>query len=169
MIDNEYIFELDIGIDLEHLKTKVANIDPNKAEFQQLIDQDPYLKNLKLAYPFLSPKFNIYFSDPKSEIPLHIDAKRNCALNIPLENTVDSHTIFYKFIEDPKLTYNSKWIFNEINSKVEETFRFTLMKPTLINNAVPHSVLNYGDKRRIVLSWSILPEYTFNEIKKCFQ
>jgi hypothetical protein len=165
MINNNYVHELDLDLDIDYLKTKIHNVDSENGEFQQLIEEDSYFNNLKLSYPFLSSKFNIYCSLPKSSIPLHVDANRNCALNIPLENTKRSFTVFYKFIEPPILEYNDKFIFNNVRSKVEETFRFTLTKPTLINNAVPHSVINYSSNQRIILSWSILPEYTFDQVK----
>jgi hypothetical protein len=165
MINNEYVYELDLDLDIDYLKTKIHSTLEN-GEFQQLIEDDAYFNNLKSLYPFLSSKFNIYCSLPRSSIPLHVDANRNCALNIPLENTKRSFTVFYKFIESPVLEYNSKFIFNNVKSKVEETFRFTLTKPTLINNAVPHNVINYSSNQRIILSWSILPEYTFDKVKE---
>jgi len=165
MINNEYVCELDLDLDIDYLKTKTYNVDSTNGEFQQLINEDSYFNNLKLQYPFLSSKFNIYHSLPKSNIPLHVDANRNCALNIPLENTKESFTVFYKFVESPVFEYNNKFIFNNVKSKVEETFRFTLYKPTLINNAVPHKVINYSSNQRIILSWSILPEYTFDQVK----
>jgi hypothetical protein len=30
---------------------------------------------------------------------------------------------------------------------------------------VPHKVINYSSNDRIILSWSILPEYTFDQVK----
>lgn len=165
MIDNDCIFEIDVDLNLDHLSDLAFKQQTNSLEYQNLVSNDLYLTDLKKQFPFLSSKYNTYFLKPGAVLPIHIDAKRSCALNIPISNVDKSYTMFYKHIEEPKLEYVQEWIYHKVNSKVEEIFRFTLSKPTLINNAIPHSVVNYSDKTRIIISWSIMPEYSFNEIK----
>jgi hypothetical protein len=106
---------------------------------------------------------------PWRSIPLHVDANRGAAFNIPIDNTINSSTIFYEFVEDPIFEYDSKNIFNLVRSKVNEIFRFTLLEPTLINNSVPHMVVNNSNKARVILSWSIKKEYTFEQAKELFK
>jgi hypothetical protein len=169
-----FIFETDIDINLEKIKKIVFetqfSLDKNlSAGHHRIVSNHPYLKELQSQYPFLSDIYNIYTLPGKRNIPLHVDSQRSAALNIPINNTQDSHTIFYEYDEDPVLEYDSKNIFNLIRSRVKEVFRFTLLKPTLINNSVPHMVVNNSLEPRVILSWSINKEFNFKYAKDRLQ
>jgi hypothetical protein len=97
---------------------------------------------------------------------VHVDAARNCALNIPIINTENSHTIFYKTNNNLETKEISKRVYHLISSEVSEVFRFTLTEPTLINTKMPHGVLDSGNQNRIIMSWSVNDNYTYNDIKK---
>ena len=167
MLDNEFIKEYNIDIDMDyitnHVKLKLADIMAQRISHRLSVDDDPYLKSLQNKFPFLSSSYNIY---PANNLPLHIDTNRSCALNIPILNTGDSKTTFYKFIGDPVLRFVPERKYSIVESEVEELFSFSLKKPTLINNTVPHGMTYKGLGTRIILSWSVKPELTFNDVKQ---
>jgi hypothetical protein len=168
-INNDYVYELIDNFDTTYLKEIIHKMKTNYAllPHQNLVDHDSYLSSIRKKYPFLSSLFNVYQTAPGRSIPLHIDSKRNCALNIPIMNTECSYTIFYKFKEDTdiELKHVPERVYDLIESPVEETFKFTLNKPSLVNNSVPHKMLNFGDKTRIIISWSVQEQYSFEDIK----
>lgn len=171
MLNNNFAYELELYLDKEHL-AKIA-LDPNpKTEgilpHQRLVELDPYMSYLQKKFSFLSSMYNVYDCRPGVNIPLHVDAARDCAFNIPITGTEDSHTIFYKFKEAESSDYLSSRVYNVIKSSVEEDFRFTLRRPTLINNSVPHEVIN-GNNRRVIISWSVKKNYSFAQAKELFQ
>lgn len=173
MINNEFIYQPDIDIDLEYIKKMVTDNQfkhqKGLAGHQRMVSDDPYMSSVKKRFPFLSKMYNIYTVYGKGTIPMHVDAARDCAFNIPIKGTEQSDTIFYKFKEDPVLEYNKERVYNLVKSEVEEVFRFTLLKPTLIDNAIPHEVINHGLSTRIILSWSVNKEYSFEQAKELFK
>jgi hypothetical protein len=162
-----------INLNLEAVKQIVLENQFNKdqnlnADHHRSVSNIPYLKEIYDCYPFLSEIYNVYTLPGKKCIPLHVDANRSAAFNIPIMNTENSQTIFCEYKETPALEYDPKNIFNLIKSEVREVFRFTLIVPTIINNSVPHMVINNSDKPRVILSWSIKKEYSFEDIKRMF-
>lgn len=168
-INNEYVCELDEELDIVYLKEVIHKMNTNYKllPHQNLVDADEYLSSIRKKYPFLSSLFNVYQTAPGRSIPLHVDSKRNCALNIPIMNTENSFTLFYKFKQGTniELKHIPERVYDLIESPVEEAFKFTLTKPSLVNNSVPHKMLNFGDKTRIIISWSVQEQYSFEEIK----
>ena len=170
MIDNEYAFtpliELDLArlkqIALENLNTRV----PELASHQRLVSSDEYLLSLNNKFPFLSNLYNIYETPQRYVTPVHVDSARFCALNIPIINTENSYTVFYKPSAELVSTKITRRAYHLVNSDVTEVFRFTLTSPTLINTKIPHGVLDSGDQDRIIISWSVNNNYTYNDIKK---
>lgn len=171
MIDNEYAYTLPaIHFDLDKIKEIVAATVgiqiPGLASHQRPVENSSYLSNIKKQYPFLSDLYNIYNTSQNYITPVHTDALRNCALNVPIVNTENSHTVFYKFVGEEQTRFIRRRVYNLVESDIEEVFRFTLSEPTLINTKVPHGVLDHGSDTRIIMSWSISNNYTFAETKK---
>ena len=171
MIDNDFVYELGIDWDLDEFRRIVsANClpVPGLQGHQRLVSTSEYMTSLQKKFPFLSNLYNIYRTTPgysiNSIVP-HIDAKRKCAINVPIENTEDSFTIFSDFVGEPKLKFVPEFVYHRIESELTEEFRFTLSRPTLINNSVPHSVELNSNKIRVILSWSISDKYDFQDIK----
>jgi len=171
MLNNEYAYKIDIDLDIDYLKKLVLETEHPTVEglhpHQRLVELDDYMRSLKERFPFLSAMYNIYDCRPGVDIPLHIDAARDCAFNIPIIGTEDSHTIFYKLKDDGETEFLPTRVYNIIKSPVEETFRFTLTSPTLINNTVPHTVKN-GNQRRVIISWSVNKNHSFSQAKELF-
>lgn len=171
MIDNDFIYETCIDLDITYLKKMVAEQKPadGLASHQRYVNTDPYLRSIKDTLPFLSPIFNIYSTRPRAGIVLHTDAKRKCALNVPIANTVSSFTSFYEYAEEPSVVYNEKNVYYEIKSKVNEVFKFSLTRPVVINNSAPHSVQNWGTEDRVIISWSMDENISFLEATEFFK
>lgn len=170
MIDNQYIYELDINLDLDYIvqlvkKTQYSRILGRPRHHRRVVE-DPYLTTILTTYPFLNPIYNVYSTQSLSNIEQHVDAKRQCAINIPIENTEGSSTIFYEFDGEPDLAYDERRVYYKISSPVIERFRFTLTRPVLINNAVPHSVEHTGPNTRLILSWGIRQDVSFEDAKR---
>jgi hypothetical protein len=156
---------VNLDLDMDILTDIAISSRPLKdlAAHHRLVKDFPYMTQLKNKYPFLSTVFNVYKHPSGYSVPIHIDADRFCAINIPICNTEHSETIFYVMNNDVEVKYDSKRILNQINSGVTECFRFTLLKPTIIDTTKPHSVVNYGSETRIIISWSVLKPMTFQE------
>ena len=169
MIDNEYAFTPLIELDLARLKQiTLANLNtrvPGLASHQRLVSSDEYLFSLNNKFPFLSNLYNIYETPQRYVTPVHVDSARFCALNIPIINTENSYTVFYKPSDELVSTKITHRAYHLVNSNVTEVFRFTLTSPTLINTKIPHGVLDSGDETRIIISWSISDQYSYEETK----
>ena len=179
MIRNNFIYELDIDIDLEYISKLVfknqfkPSLDlisqQDKAKHHRLVSDDEYMVSLKNRYPLLGDYYNIYTLKKGQGIPLHIDAGRCCALNIPIIGTADTDTIFYETLGDVQTEYSQRYVYNLVKSPVKELFRHTLLRPSLINNSIPHEVINRKQVDRISLSWSFPKPTTFEEARELFK
>ena len=172
MIRNKFIYELDIDLDIQYITDLVIKNQnktiKGKAPHHRIVQDDQYMTSLLNRYPLLSGIYNIYSIQPYTEIPLHIDSKRSCAFNIPIQGTEGTYTIFYEETEPIKIEYYDKKIYNLVKSPVNEIFRSTLLRPLLINNTTPHKVTNDKDTIRLTLSWSLQPGVDFQQAIKCF-
>lgn len=168
-MNNQYIFYPKIDLDLSALKKIVYKHlykpIPGSATHHRLVKDEPYLLELQKHYPFFSDIYNIYPSPPNANIPLHICPERSCALNIPIQYTDDSHTIFYE-LDGQDFTYNKERIYQVINSNATEVFRYTLTEPVIMNTLLPHSVIGGPKRQRIIMSWSITFDVTYEELRK---
>lgn len=171
MIRNQFVYELDIDLDMEYITNLVMNKQKEtvdgRAIHHRLVKDDPYMSSILKQYPLLSPVYNIYPLSAYMGIPTHIDTDRSCALNIPIKGTEDSHTIFYDGV-DISLEYDEKRIYDLVKSPVSEVFRHTLIRPLLINNTTPHEVTNNKNSKRITVSWSFQKGVTFEQAIRCF-
>jgi hypothetical protein len=168
MIDEKYIFIPNIELDIDKLKTIVFKnlntFEKNLATHQRYVEKESYLKQLKEKYPFLSGLYNIYPTPPGHVVPIHICPNRGCALNIPIQYTEDSYTVFYEPIEELKMKYSVPRIYHIIESEMNEVYRYTLDRPTIMNTLLPHGVFGGPKMTRIIMSWSI--DISYDEIKK---
>ena len=171
MIRNNFIYELNINLDIEYITNLVMDKQNEtvngRPTHHRLVADDPYMTSIQKKYPLLSSVYNIYTLPPHLEIPLHIDRDRSCAFNIPIRGTENTHTIFCDG-DNIKLEYDDKRIYDLVKSPVHEVFRNTLIKPLLINNTMPHKVVNDKDTPRITVSWSLQKGVTFHQAIECF-
>jgi hypothetical protein len=169
MIRNDIIYEFDIDLDIDQLRDLALNTEsiPGMPHHHRLAQDNDYTISIKNKYPFLSPLFNVYKFVPGRVLPIHVDADRFCAINIPISHTQDSVTMFYSKDTNAQLEYDAQRIINYVKSPVDEVFRFTLSRPTLINTTYPHSVINNGTDTRVIISWSVLRPMTFQECVTC--
>jgi hypothetical protein len=173
----QYIYEPKLNLDYKYLKNLVlgekdkvlSKKTANSVEHHRFVEDDEYMTSINNRFPFLSNKYNVYKTHDMRSIPLHIDSLRKAAFNIPILNTENSSTIFYSPDEELDFEYVPSRVYNIIRSKVTESFRFTLTKPTLINNSVPHMVINRSPLTRVIISWSVKLEHSFDDAKVMFQ
>ena len=173
MIDNEYVKEINLNLDYDYIsklvKQKQFETLEGRASHHRNVLDDDYMTSIHEKFPCLSQTYNIYTMTSGIGFPIHIDAKRKCTLNIPISGTEYSETIFYNCIGVPNLEFDPNRIYNEVKSEVEETFRFTLLRPVLFNTTVPHKVELQEGYERVILSWSFNPEYDFEMAKELFK
>lgn len=170
MIDNNFVLETSLKFDTSYLLNLVNRAIQHRdiKRHQRLVIDDPYLNSIKQQFPILSSKWNFYNLEPHVNIPPHVDALRNCALNIPLQGTADSKTLFYKSVSSENLVHNDEKALYWAKNDLEKMYEFSLLNPTLIKNDIPHSVTN-GPHRRIILSWSINLDTSFEQAKLIFK
>lgn len=163
MNNEKYIFkpnmELDIPILKEIVFRNLHSRETDLATHQRYVDKEPYLNQLREKYPFLSRLYNIYPTAPGYTVPIHICPNRGCALNIPIQYTEDSYTVFYEPKEELSMSYSVPRIYHIIESEMKEVYRYTLEHPVIMNTKLPHGVFGGPKITRIILSWSIDPEY----------
>jgi hypothetical protein len=171
-MNNQYIFYPSFDLDLEKIKKIVFKnlykLVPGAPTHHRLVKNEPYLVDLKTRYPFLSNIYNIYPTNPGYVTPIHICPGRSCALNIPIEYTEDSHTVFYELCEPKESIHNTDRVYDVINSDVKEVFRYTLTRPVIMNTLLPHGVFGGPDKMRIIMSWSITFDVSYEELRSKF-
>jgi hypothetical protein len=139
---------------------------PGMATHHRRVDDEPYLVELRNRYSFLGPLYNIYTTAAGYVTPIHICPGRSCALNIPVFYTEDSHTVFYEIPEDASIQYNKTRIYQVINSSAIEVFRYTLTEPVIMNTLLPHGVFGGHKQERIIMSWSIDFNYSYDQLRQ---
>lgn len=115
----------------------------------------------------------IIIAQPYSSHNIHTDSgfplvQNKYCFNIPIKNTEDTWTIFYKLKEgksaefvkqmhgDPYLKYN------ELD--VDEIERFICTRPCFFNTQIPHKVSNPRDKVRALITVRCRTPFNFNKI-----
>jgi hypothetical protein len=161
-MNNDYICELKIKFDLTTLSEQVDGIKPH----QRLVKDSPSLTAIRTQFSFLGSMYNIYVFPPKTGLPAHIDSFRQCAINIPISNTLESITSFYELQDPANLEHVEDRSYDKVLSNMTEVFKFTLAYPTLINNKIAHSVINNSDNPRVVLSWGLNSDIDFITAKR---
>jgi hypothetical protein len=156
MINNKYVFELDVKFNTDELIKIVNNrkVSGLRSHQQNAADYEytNYLYNKH--HKILGKIWNYYHLTPHTGFRKHIDARRPTALNIPLYGHEGSTTKFYEMPTDG-LEYNDRMIAYDITKEVQETFSFTLTNPSIINVSEPHSVES-GPQDRLIISWGIV-------------
>ena len=169
-MNNEYIFYPNIDIDIDKLKSIVyrhfRKPETNLAPHQRSVSKEPYLVEMRNKYPWLSDIYNIFLTSANYVVPIHIDKIRNCSLNIPIQYTEDSYTICYETGNNPDLSTNAVKVYDVVLSEVKEVFRYTLDRPVIMNTKVPHSVIGGPEANRIIMSWSVSSNYSYEEMRK---
>lgn len=170
-MNKQYIFRPKIDLDILKIKEIVfRNLHksyPELATHQRYVREEPYLVGLREKYPFFSQLYNIYPTPPNCIVPIHICPDRGCALNIPIQYTEDSYTVFYesKDNKDIVMTYNVPRIYHVIESEMVEVYRYTLIEPVVMNTLLPHGVFGGPKTTRIIMSWSITSDYDYEKTK----
>jgi hypothetical protein len=93
-------------------------------------------------------------------MPIHVDQDNNTtwALNIPIQNCLETYTSFYRVLENQtpdvmahERTYGTVFA-NYRLDQVEEIDRLYLTKAAFFNTQVPHRAFNFSDEMRIIIS-----------------
>jgi hypothetical protein len=170
-MNNQYIFYPSIPFDVEQIRDIVSRrlheTLPGYPTHHRKVADEPYLVELQKLYPFFIDIYSIYNTTPRRAVPIHTDSGRKCAVNIPISYTEDSHTIFYKIKEDIEITRIPERVYDVIKEEdvIEEVFRFTLDRPTLLNTRVPHNAIGGPLRNRIIMSWSVSLDYDYDTTK----
>lgn len=83
------------------------------------------------------------------------------SLNFGIANCIETSVVFYKYISGPKKyvplpdPVEGSYIFYA-ESELEEIDRYILDKPVIMNNTVPHGILNDTNEPRISISFRFL-------------
>lgn len=165
-----YIYHPKIDIDTDYIKELAFSdrkISCNGSGFRFLVNGDPVLTRFREKYPFMSDVYNIINHRPFNiSLSPHVDTGRNAALNIPVSPPLTTPTIFYKLPE----VYNYSVInhLKMISGDLTEVFRNILDRPTIINTSIPHSAVNIDSTNRVVFTWTIDKQYSFEDAVKFF-
>jgi hypothetical protein len=164
----DLIYYPKIDLDYEYLRNLVYTSKPieGRPNHHRLVSDDEYMTTIRNKYTFLSTIYSVYRM--VDGLPVHVDAARQCTLNIPLVNTENSTTIVYEPIVS-ETVHDRNTVIHIIpdRDKLIETFRFTLDRPTLFNTTMPHEVVQHSGER-ISISWSVSAEIGFEEAIQLF-
>lgn len=124
------------------------------------VKNHPYLELIHSKYPFFNSEISLFLikghGTMANEWPIHIDAGRRSALNIPILNCdIQSTTYFY---DQPspfknRLEPMPQYQISIIHGDLALIDKFNLTNPTIINTSIPHSVVNNGSGQRVIMSW----------------
>jgi hypothetical protein len=161
MIDNEFVCELDLNLDIRELLSIMSNLKSNELKpHQQHCTDYEYINNIYQRHiDILGALWNHYLLAPNTGIPMHTDAGRPSALNIPLYGSSSSTTTFYEMPVKESL-YDDRIVSYRYKDKTRELFKFTLNRPTLVRTNVPHSVMA-GNEKRLIISWGLLVDFDY--------
>lgn len=129
-----------------------------------IVDDYEYLKSIRARFPLLKPFIKLLKFEAGT-IPIHIDAQRNCTLNIPIKNcnekTVTSFYADYKPVEKSFEYFGSAeprvWHSNEYITYIEggvKIFEFSLTRPALMDTHTAHGIVNNSNSHRLIWSWT---------------
>lgn len=146
------------AIDLEEFK----NTCPHCVDYFKSINQ---LDNLyKACIVVVHPKTTGKDAhvDNNIEPPAEGGVTKGCiSLNFDIQNGVDTSVIFYKYISGDKKIVSlfdptqGSYIYYS-GCEMEEIGRYSLSSPMIMNNTVPHAILNDTDETRISLSFRFI-------------
>lgn len=167
MIDNQYVFELDLELDLTEMIFCSIKSNPKKnfLSHQRSVEDFDYFLKLQKKIPILGSIWNVYNFKPGYLLDVHTDSHRTATLNIPLLGGEDSITKFYENQNIESIYIESRNI-NQVKNKLDEKFSFTLTKPTIIKTDIPHSI-KVGESHRLIISWGLI--CGFEEAKNYFK
>jgi len=122
----------------------------------------PFLANIQSKYPKLADRIK-FLKSSKGSWPIHCDTHRQTAINIPLRNIENTHTVFHKGGEQAKNVHAyfgnvlQEWYSNEYVTYItnsEEVYKEILECPTIVNTSKPHGIINNGSNNRWICSWA---------------
>lgn len=97
--------------------------------------------------------------DNEIEPPAESGATRGCiSFNFDIENGLQTSVIFYKYVSGTKKilplhdSTQGSYIYYS-GCEMEEIGRYSLDHPAIMNNTVPHAILNDTDTTRVTLSF----------------
>lgn len=174
MID--FVKELKNFVDISFLQNIADNLItkhwlslPDAEALSQYTDKLPifvndyeYLSKIKKQFPNLNDHIK-FIKSTKGTWPIHSDTHRKCAINIPIQNTLDTVTKFYiggKSVEKTTESWAGQertWFSNEYVTYVKDAefaYEHILTVPTIVNTFAPHSILNNSVSPRVICSWT---------------
>jgi hypothetical protein len=151
-----------------------------------LEDHSP-IKTLTEKYDFLSGHLLVFSLPPQLCTAIHTDGivdavdstyglrgwKRNYSLNIPIKNCNDlCKTEFFTVKKGSMfndIPTNTTWL--KAGESAEKISEYCLKdNPILMNPQIPHKITNSSDDtRRISVSWTINPEWSWERLISYFQ
>ncbi len=165
LIDNDYVKELPVQLDFNKLKDTVDKAYGSSKNHQYMVTDYPYLHRIQKAIPILGWRWNIYKFPPNKGLGVHVDARRRACINIPISGFDTSVTKFYREQNNMATVYDPVKVLYNIQDSLEEVFSFTLRRPTLFRNTVPHSAYA-GNEERVIISWGLRDDLGFFEAKQ---
>jgi hypothetical protein len=161
---------MDISVDKLRLVVlrNLHNYIPGRVSHHRNVKDEQYMVELKERYPFFSDTYNIFYTPPGYIVPIHIDFDRHCTLNVPIDYTKDSHTIVYDMGDNASLKRVDERVYDIVESEATEVFRYTLTEPVIMNVKLPHSVIGGPLRARLILSWSVNSDTSYEELRKLY-
>jgi hypothetical protein len=167
MIDNEFVFELDLKFNRQEMIrcSKFVSAENSLMPHQRSVEDFDYFLKIQKEIPILGSVWNVYDFRPGFLLDVHVDSARTSTLNIPLLGGEDSVTKFYEN-SITESVYVEKQRLHQIKNDVTEKFNFTLVRPSIIRTDVPHSI-KVGKSHRLIISWGLVCD--FDDAKKYFK
>jgi hypothetical protein len=94
-----------------------------------------------------------YKFPPKENLDWHKDFSRCCCLNFLINDVVDAVTLFRERIEPYRLVQRV------------EPLKYTLHQAVLFNASVEHTIINYSNQTRYLLSVGFAPGVHFEDVR----
>lgn len=179
MINNKYVVELELDDTLINFLVELGKkwITPDWINAPApvalgftdrnilKVDEHEILNEFRKRHPNLKPFIKLMKFEA-GNIPAHIDAQRDCTLNIPVHNcNSGTKTRFfknYKPVEEkwldsfgdfgPKLWHSNEYITYIEGGEID--YEFSLTRPALMDTHTAHDIVNLTDDYRLIWSWT---------------
>jgi hypothetical protein len=109
-----------------------------------------------------------FFKTPANcELPAHTDRNRKAAINIPIIGDFDSSAL--NLFNTPDVPVNDVNGAQGFGGKATKVASATFYTAVILDTTYPHGVINQTDKDRVIVSMSIKPEVTYEDMYRMYR
>lgn len=152
IVNDDYLLEAQKVDYAAFVLEKHTGKTPSTYQAPTSFENSKFMEDLRKEFKHV--RTNYLKFDPMTCYDWHVDAARNCSINFLLNDVVDSLTLFRNYIQDSRHWYDIKRL------------KYNLFEPTLLNVKEEHSVINFSNETRYVLTIGFTLDVSYMNVKR---